>query len=172
MTLLSSKTLHDKLSFNCRGFRIVENGGKNHSRQWEQYNKRNRQKSEVNAITVALLEYNMLLEISLGLDFGWPWNQTKNTWVYSLGNRNSIKNLKRGIKWLVLPTKKTAMKTTTLHSPDWPHEVRSEKTISSDLEESNCELEWEVGHWNINVLINVKANKTKGSIEERGQCQG
>lgn len=61
MTSLSSKTLHDKLSFNCRGFRIVEKWKKNHFRQWEQYNKRNGQKSEVNVITVALLEYNMLV---------------------------------------------------------------------------------------------------------------
>ena len=59
-----------------------------------------------------------------------------------------------------------------MNSSDRHQETRSEKTVCSILGESNCGLEGEVGHWNVKVVIDMKANKAKRINRKEGSVKG
>ena len=44
--------------------------------------------------------------------------------------------------------------------------------MCSILVESNCGLEGEIGHWNVKVVIDVKANKAKRINRREGSVKG
>ena len=85
-------SFHEKLVLKVVEDLELWKSGKNYSRQWEQHNQRNRQKSELHVITAGVGGMkHASWRLVWGQILGGLGSQAKDTGVHSLDNRNSIK---------------------------------------------------------------------------------